>query len=160
MLTTALVSAKPSCVDCNRSDIGTVNTSTFPLHSCHAKLQELHLQPSPLDALIDALGGPGEVAEMTGRRGRLIRKNGVLKYDLRPENEETRCGQWARRWWTVPCLGCDAHRSSPDSGCRPVSMSIFLFVLMSCFVSSLFNLVHLMHDAGNSLMLGSWRVRS
>lgn len=27
---------------------------------------------------------------MTGRRGRLVRKNGVLKYDLRPENEETR----------------------------------------------------------------------
>lgn len=31
------------------------------------------------------------MAEMTGRRGRLVRKNGVLKYDLRPEDQETRC---------------------------------------------------------------------
>lgn len=59
-------------------------------------LQELVLLPSPLDALIEALGGPGEVAEMTGRRGRLVRTSsgggGRLKYELRPENEETRCG--------------------------------------------------------------------
>lgn len=59
--------------------------------------QELVLLPSPLDALIDALGGPGEVAEMTGRRGRLVRSGGSgggrgrLKYELRPETEETRC---------------------------------------------------------------------
>eukprot|EP00752_Nemacystus_decipiens_P009068 g8096.t1 len=55
--------------------------------------QELVLLPSPLDALIEALGGPGEVAEMTGRRGRLVRSGsgggGRLKYELRPENEET-----------------------------------------------------------------------
>lgn len=51
------------------------------------------LLPSPLDALIEALGGAGEVAEMTGRRGRLVRSSGGggrLKYELRPENEETR----------------------------------------------------------------------
>lgn len=49
--------------------------------------------PSPLDALIDALGGAQEVAEMTGRRGRLVRarSGGRLKYELRAEHEETRC---------------------------------------------------------------------
>lgn len=56
--------------------------------------QELELLPSPLDAVMDALGGPNAVAEMTGRRGRLIRKNGRLTYDLRPEGEEMR---WAPR---------------------------------------------------------------
>ncbi|CAN0430850.1 unnamed protein product, partial [Ectocarpus sp. 8 AP-2014] len=53
----------------------------------------LRLLPSPLDALIDALGGTAEVAEMTGRRGRLVRRvrgDAGFKYDLRPENEETR----------------------------------------------------------------------
>lgn len=70
--------------------LSTVKRNNAPLPLV-ATLQELRLLPSPLDALIDALGGPGEVAEMTGRRGRLVRRNGVLKYDLRPENEETRC---------------------------------------------------------------------
>ncbi|CAM9573701.1 unnamed protein product [Ectocarpus fasciculatus] len=54
--------------------------------------KELRLLPSPLDALIDALGGTAEVAEMTGRRGRLVRRvrgDAGFKYDLRPENEET-----------------------------------------------------------------------
>ena len=63
-----------------------------PFFVC-ALLQELELLPSPLDALIDALGGSQEVAEMTGRRGRLVRnsRSGRFKYELRPETEETRC---------------------------------------------------------------------
>lgn len=57
-----------------------------------ALVQELELLPSPLDALIDALGGSQAVAEMTGRRGRLVRnsRSGRFKYELRPETEETR----------------------------------------------------------------------
>ena len=47
------------------------------------QLEELPVPPSPLDALIDALGGPLQVAEMTGRRGRLVREGDVFTYQLR-----------------------------------------------------------------------------
>ncbi|KAG5181415.1 P-loop containing NTP hydrolase pore-1-domain-containing protein [Tribonema minus] len=52
-------------------------------------LQALDLPPSPLDALIDALGGPANVAEMTGRKARIARcqRTGKLRYELRPEGQ-------------------------------------------------------------------------
>ena len=40
---------------------------------------------SPLDDIIDQLGGPECVAEMTGRRGRMVRsgRGGKVHYELR-----------------------------------------------------------------------------
>lgn len=47
-------------------------------------LEELPTPPSPLDALVDALGGPAGVAEMTGRSGRVVRgPSGKFKYEAR-----------------------------------------------------------------------------
>ena len=47
---------------------------------------------SPLDELIDQLGGPGNVAEMTGRKGRLVRAKGNgdrVHYELRDKESCT-----------------------------------------------------------------------
>ncbi|XP_064614960.1 uncharacterized protein LOC135479136 [Liolophura sinensis] len=47
--------------------------------------KQIELPNSPLDQIIDELGGPDIVAEMTGRRGRMVRRHGNAKpqYELR-----------------------------------------------------------------------------
>ncbi len=47
-----------------------------------------HLPTNTLDELIDGLGGTHCVAEMTGRRGRVVSlPGGRIQYQLRSENE-------------------------------------------------------------------------
>lgn len=47
------------------------------------------LWASPLDDLIDQLGGVCSVAEMTGRKGRIVRgEDSKLKYELRDSEGE------------------------------------------------------------------------
>lgn len=47
-----------------------------------------YLPTNTLDQLINGLGGPQEVAEMTGRRGRVLRQvDGSVQYHLRSEDD-------------------------------------------------------------------------
>lgn len=48
------------------------------------KLGDL-LPPNTLDQLIDDLGGPENVAEMTGRKGRVVSNDGNIQYESRSE---------------------------------------------------------------------------
>ncbi|GFV32748.1 protein strawberry notch homolog 1 [Trichonephila clavipes] len=43
------------------------------------------LPPNTLDQLIDSLGGPENVAEMTGRKGRVVSNDGTIQYESRSE---------------------------------------------------------------------------
>lgn len=54
------------------------------------KIEKLgpHLPPNTLDQLIDELGGPDNVAEMTGRKGRVIQtEDGQIQYESRSEQD-------------------------------------------------------------------------
>ena len=52
------------------------------------ELLSSHLPTNTLDELIDGLGGPRQVAEMTGRRGRVVSlPDGSVQYQLRSESE-------------------------------------------------------------------------
>lgn len=47
-----------------------------------------NLPPNTLDQLIDELGGPENVAEMTGRKGRVVQNdNGQVQYESRSETD-------------------------------------------------------------------------
>ncbi|XP_050441174.1 protein strawberry notch [Adelges cooleyi] len=45
------------------------------------------LPPNTLDQLIDELGGPENVAEMTGRKGRVVQTDGGIQYESRSEQD-------------------------------------------------------------------------
>lgn len=54
------------------------------------QIEELspRLPPNTLDELIDELGGPEAVAEMTGRKGRVtMKENGEVSYEVRTDND-------------------------------------------------------------------------
>lgn len=53
-------------------------------------VDELQLPPNFLDELVDELGGPSRVAEMTGRRGRIVRDPaGRGMYQLRARSDSS-----------------------------------------------------------------------
>lgn len=56
------------------------------------RLKSLYFRPAnPLDEIIDRLGGPTQVAELTGRSSRIVRnREGVLKIQLRKATDNER----------------------------------------------------------------------
>eukprot|EP00899_Mesostigma_viride_P003167 jgi/Mesvir1/12851/Mv05881-RA.1 len=49
-------------------------------------IQRMNLPVNPLDAIIDQLGGPSKVAELTGRKGLLVRKTGGKGVEWKARN--------------------------------------------------------------------------
>lgn len=47
------------------------------------RIEKMEFPLAPLDDLIDRLGGPTAVAEMTGRSARIVRRHGILKFEQR-----------------------------------------------------------------------------
>ena len=62
-------------------------------NSLTQRLAGLVLPDNPLDMLIDALGGPENVAEMTGRTTRIVRRPDTRR---NPRSSGTRGGRGAR----------------------------------------------------------------
>jgi len=86
------------------------------------------LPPNTLDQLIDELGGPEDVAEMTGRKGRVVHtEDGAIQYESRSEvdvpletlnlTEKQRCvsnenSKSSISWRAVSCNVYVPHRTA------------------------------------------------
>ena len=53
------------------------------------KLEKLLLPGNALDELVEALGGPDKVAEMTGRKGRIVGAEGEKTFEKRSAATQT-----------------------------------------------------------------------
>uniref|UniRef100_A0A673JT66 Protein strawberry notch homolog 2 n=1 Tax=Sinocyclocheilus rhinocerous TaxID=307959 RepID=A0A673JT66_9TELE len=97
--------SSPDSVQDNTDDVIFINQTTidFRFHPFLARLEEMkqgllnkiaelgkELPLNTLDELIDKFGGPEQVSEMTGRKGRVVRRSdGSVQYESRAEQGHT-----------------------------------------------------------------------
>lgn len=69
----------------------------------HRTIELLPLPANFLDLLVDQLGGPSAVAEMTGRKGRVVRNHaGRLSYEMRAKPETSDMDSLNGEEWGSP----------------------------------------------------------